>query len=169
VLVSARGALALATLLALVAPVRADDACGMIGWSVKREQGWFAEKTLKRRPSGTRLKKIDRAVDLDLKPVKQVVFFLPPAKPARPGTYAGEVAFFGVPRPGVYQVTLSQQADVDVFENGMRIAPSAMASAPDCADARVSARYALNTGDLVLVQISNASAASIKIAFALAQ
>jgi hypothetical protein len=168
VLVGARWALALAALLGLAAPSFADDGCAAIGWSVKNEQGWFADKKLPRRASGSRLRRIDRAVTLDLKPLKQVQFFLPPAKAVKAGSYAGEVTFFGVPRPGVYQVTLSEPADVDVFENGMRIKPAALVSAPDCHDARVSGRYALGTGDLVLVQISNAASTSIKVAFELA-
>ena len=165
---SARHAWALAALLGLAAPARADDGCAAIGWSVKNEQGWFADKNLPQRVSGTRLRRIDRAVKLALRPLKQVQFFLPPAKAAKGGTYAGEVTFFGVPRPGVYQVTLSQPADVDVFENGARIKPMVLARAPHCPDAPVSGRYALGTGDLVLVQISNAASNSIKVAFELA-
>ena len=160
-----RVALALAALVGLAAPARADYGCAAIGWSVKNEQHWFADKKLPQRASGSRLRRIDRAVTLKLKPLKQVPFFLPPAKAVKAGSYAGEVTFFGVPRPGVYQVTLSAPADVDVFENGTRIKPMVMASAPKCPDARVSGRYALGTGDLVLVQISNAASTSIKVAF----
>ncbi len=156
-----------AAALALAAPARADNDCGAFGWSIKREQAWFADPKLTHRPSGARLKMIDRGVDLALKPVKQVQFFLPPAKPPKAGSFAGEIAFFGVPRPGLYQVTLSQAAELDVFENGTRIKPAAMVAAPQCAEAALSARYALQTGDLVLVQISGASAASIKIGFSL--
>jgi hypothetical protein len=157
----------LAAAMALAAPARGDDGCGAFGWSVKREQAWFADPKLTRRPSGARLKTIDRAVDLALKPVKQVHFFLPPPNPPKAGSFAGEIAFFGVPRPGLYQVTLSQAAELDVFENGSRIKPAAVATAPQCAEAALSARYALQTGDLVLVQVSDASAASIKIGFSL--
>ena len=169
VLVSARSALALAALVGLAAPARADDSCAAIGWSVKKEQGWFADKKLPHRVSGgARLRRIDRAVDLELKPLKQAVFFLPPEKKPKADTYAGTIAFFGVPRPATYQVTLSEPAELDVFENGMRIKPSALMRAPKCNDARVSGRYALQTGDLVLVQISNAASSSIKVALELA-
>ena len=150
---------------ALAAPAYAEDSCAALGWSVKKEQGWFADKKLPQRASGARLRRIDRAVTLNLKPLKQVQFFLPPAKPAKAGSEAGEVTFFGVPRPGIYQVTLSAAADIDVFENGVRIKPITLAHAPNCPDASVSGRYALQTGDLVLVQISNAAANTIKVAF----
>jgi hypothetical protein len=150
--------------LGLSAPARADD-CGAMGWSVKNEQSWFADKNLPRRASGARLKRIDRAVDLELKPLKQATFFLPPKKKPKDGSYAGVVTFFGVPKPGLYQVTLSEPAEIDVFENGARIEPQARASAPNCENAVASARYALQTGDLVLVQISGAASKSIKVAF----
>ena len=164
-----RAALALVAVAGLSAPARADDGCSAIGWSVKNEQGWFADKKLPKRVSGgARLRRIDRAVDLELKPLKKAVFFLPPRTKPKTSTFAGTIAFFGVPRPGVYQVTLSEPADVDVFENGVRIKPMTLVSAPHCPDARVSGRYALQTGDLVLVQISNAASNAIKIAFQLA-
>jgi hypothetical protein len=157
--VSASAALAFS-----LAPARADD-CGAIGWSVKNAQSWFAEKNLPHRVSGVRLRRIDRAVDLELKPLKQAVFFLPPKMKPKDGTYAGDVTFFGVPKPGLYQITLSEPAEVDVFENGARIQAQAQASAPKCENAVVSARFALGTGDLVLVQISGAAGKSIKVAF----
>jgi hypothetical protein len=163
-----RAALALTAVLGLALPARADDGCAAIGWSVKNEQHWFADNKMPARVSGARLRRIDRAVTLGLMPLKQIHFFLPPVKASKAGSYAGEVTFFGVPRPGVYQVTLSAPADVDVFENGVRIKPIVLASAPKCDDARVSGRYALGAGNLVLVQISNAVSNAIKVAFELA-
>lgn len=165
---SARGALALAALAVLAAPARADEGCGAYGWSVQRAEGWFADAKLPQRASGSRLRRIDRAVALDLQPLSHFQFFLPPEMKAQAGSYAGFVTFFGVPKPAVYQVTLSRPGHVDVFENGARIKPIAMKSAPKCADAEVSARYALANGDLVLVQVSDVASTSIKVAFALA-
>jgi hypothetical protein len=147
----------------------ADEGCGAIGWSVQREQGWFAAKGLQRRPSGARFNMIDRAVELALKPLKEVPLFLPPAMPASAKSYAGAITFFGVPKPGIYEVTLSQPAHVDVFENGVRIKPLATSNAPKCDNARVSARYDLGTGDLVLVQVTDAAGPDIKVAFAEAE
>ena len=145
---------------------RADKGCSAIGWSVKQERAWFANPKLPRRPSGARLRRIDRAVEVDLKPIPGLHFFLPPEVPPKAGSYGGLVEFFGVPHPGAYQLTLSDDSDVDVFENGARIRPSAFARAPDCPGARLSARYQLAPGDLVLVQIADAAQPTIKAAFA---
>ena len=97
-------------------------ACDGFAWPVSNERAWFAAKTLRRSASGVRLARIDRAVDLRLEPSDKVRFFLPPQKSPRPGGYSGEVTFFGVPRPGLYQVTISRNASIDVFENGARLA-----------------------------------------------
>jgi hypothetical protein len=143
--------------------------CSSYSWSVARERGWFSDPQLPRRVSGARLRRIDRAVELGLKPMRDVKFFLPPAAKAKASSFGGLVTFFGVPHPGLYQVTLSEPADIDVFENGRRISPVAESRAPNCKDAAVSDRFDLAPGDLVLLQISNAAALNIKAAFAEAQ
>ena len=112
-----------------------------------------------------RLSRIDRAVDLTLEPSDKVHFFLPPETTPRPGSYSGEVTFFGVPRPGLYQVSISRNASIDLFENGARLAAVASSQAPNCRGVRRSERFALAPGDLVLVQISGARKPSIKVAF----
>jgi hypothetical protein len=143
--------------------------CDQLSWSVARERAWFNDDKLTRRVSGARLRKIDRAVELTLVPTKKVTFFLPPGRQPQPDSFSGEVTFFGVPRPGLYQVTLSDEAWIDVFENGVRLRPTAYTSAKDCPGVRESVLFELAPGDLVLVQISNAAKNSIKAALAEAQ
>ena len=146
----------------------ANNACSAFAWPVKRERAWFASQDLPHRVSGARLRRIDRAVELTLKPVRAVDYLLPPHA-LKAGAYGGSVVFFGVPHPGVYQVTLSETADIDVFENGTRLTAQATSRAPDCPDARLSARFDLAPGDLVLVEVINAPQTTIKIAFAEAE
>jgi len=62
-------------------------------------------------------------------------------------------------------VTISRNAGIDVFENGMRLKAVAAAEASDCRGVRKSERFALAPGDLVLVQVSGEKAPSIKVAF----
>jgi hypothetical protein len=146
-------------------PPPGDEGCDAFAWPVSNERAWFDQKALRRSASGVRLSRIDRAVEVTLEPTKAVRFFLPPAKAPSPDSYSGNVTFFGVPHPGVYQVTISREAAIDVFENGMRIPKVAVSEATDCRSVRKSVRYRLGPGDLVLVQISGAAQPSIKIAF----
>ena len=147
----------------------AADGCGRLAWSLARERAWFNDAGLPLRPSGVRLRKIDRAVDLALLPTTKVQFFLRPEQPLRPDSFSGEVTFFGVPKPGVYQVTLSDAAAIDVFENGVRLKKRAVTGAPNCPGVAESERYELAPGDLVLVELSDAASNSIKVAFAQAK
>ena len=141
-------------------------ACSGFAWPLDRERTWFDDTKLPRRESGARLRRINRAVELALKPTSKVHFFLPPLQPPRPDSYSGEITFFGVPRPGLYQVTLSDNADVSVFENGTRLQFTGTTRAPDCPGLRTSVRFKLAPGDLVLVQVTNASSPTIKAALA---
>ena len=141
------------------------EGCDAFAWPVAEERAWFADQNLRRRPTGARLSRIDRAVELTLEPTQSVHFFLPPQSRPRQDSYSGDVAFFGVPHPGLYQVTISRSAMIDVFENGMRLTPVASSEAKDCRGVRKSMRFALAPGDLVLVQVSGAPEPSIKVAF----
>jgi hypothetical protein len=143
--------------------------CDQLSWSVARERAWFDDTKLAHRASGARLRKIDRAVELALEPTKKVKLFLPPERALKPHSFSGEVTFFGVPKPGLYQVTLSGEAQIDVFENGARLKSVAYTSAKDCPGVRTSVRFALAPGDLVLLELTNAANNSIKAAFAEAQ
>jgi hypothetical protein len=143
--------------------------CEQFSWSVARERAWFNDSRLAHRASGARLRKIDRAVELALEPTKKVKFFLPPERTPQSHSFSGEVTFFGVPRPGLYQVTLSDEARIDVFENGARLKPTADTNAKECPGVRRSVRFELAPGDLVLVEVTNAASNSIKAAFAEAQ
>ena len=141
------------------------SACHEFSWSLERERAWFDQKRLPRRVSGARLRKIDRAVTLDLQPTSKATFFLPPQRKPKPDSFSGDIAFFGVPRPGQYQVTLSEPASIDVFENGMRLKPIAATEAKDCKGLAESMRYDLAPGDLVLVQVTGAPSSTINVAF----
>ena len=147
-------------------PAPPPKACTSFAWPLERERDWFQDSKLPHRESGARLRRIDRAVELALKPTGKVEFFLPPERPIKKGGYSGEVTFFGVPHPGPYQVTLSDDADIDVFENGTRLKMRVDTRADDCPGVHSSSRFDLAPGDLVLVEISNASVSSIKVAFA---
>ena len=141
------------------------SACRGFAWSLDRERAWFDQKRLPRRVSGARLRKIDRAVALDLQPTSKAKFFLPPERRPKARSFSGDVTFFGVPKPGQYQVTLSEPASIDVFENGARLKPVAATEAKDCAGLAKSLRYDLAPGDLVLVQVTGAVSSTINVAF----
>jgi hypothetical protein len=106
---------------------------------------------------------------LTLLPTTKARFFLPPTRAPDPHSYSGEVTFLGVPRPATYQVTLSDEAWIEAFENGARLKSISSTGAKGCAGVSKSVRFELAPGDLVLIQVSGAAKDSIKIAFAEAE
>lgn len=149
-----------------VAAERPKQGCESFAWPVDREQAWFNDAHLARRDPGARLSHIDRAVELALAPMSKAHFFMPPERPVGAEGYGGEAIIRGVPRAAVYQVTVSDDAAIDLFENGARLKPIAATDAPGCAGVRRSVRYRLAPGDLVLIELSGAQKDSIKLGFA---
>jgi hypothetical protein len=151
------------------APESAKDksasACDHFAWSISREKAWFAAK-LASTPSGERVGKSDEGFLLALKPTKTIEFFLAPERMPKPDSFSGYVFIGGVPAPGLYQVTLSDEAWVDVFENGTRLKSTAFTGQKDCPGVRKSVRFDLTPGAPVTIQISNSAKDSIKVAIA---
>ena len=142
-----------------------DSECGEIAWPVGRDRNAFASNDLLRRPSGARPRRIDRAVELSLKSSDQIELFMRLQVALDNRRFSGAVALFGVPPPGLYQVTLAEPAEGEVFENGMRLKPLEFARAQNCPGVAQSARYQFTPGDLIRVEIINAPQSTIKVAF----
>src|SRR5579883_1218236 len=165
----------LALALLAAAPAAADDAaskndghaaaCGHFAWPIAREKAWFAGK-LPMAHSGERVAKSDEGVLLALKPTKTFKFFLAPEHKPSPDSFSGNFVIFGVAAPGLYQITLSEDAWIDVFENGVRLKSTAFAGDKDCPGLRKSVRFELTPGAPITIQISNSPKDQIKVAIA---
>jgi hypothetical protein len=163
----------LALALALSAPgaARAQDAgkdqdqaaCNRFAWPIARERAWFSAN-LAPTPSGARLAETHEAILLDLKPTSSVHFVLTPERPPKPDSFSGDVIIAGVAAPGVYQITLSDEAWIDVFENDARLKSTAFTGQKDCPGVRKSVRFELTPGARITVQISNSAKKSIRLA-----
>jgi len=159
----------------LSAPAAADNApskndsqaaaCSRFAWAVTREKSWFAAK-LPTAHSGERVAKSDEGILLALKPTKTFNFFLAPERKPSPDSYSGNFVIFGVAAPGLYQITLSEDASVDVFENGVRLKSTAFTGDKDCPGLRKSVRFELTPGAPITIQISNSPKDQIKVAIA---
>ena len=139
--------------------------CDHFAWSIAREKNWFAAK-MPLANSGERVSKSDEGILLALRPTKTFDFFLPPERPPKPDSYSGNVVIFGVATPGLYQITLSDEAWIDVFENGVRLKSTTFTGAKDCPGVRKSVRFELTPGAPITIQISNAVKDQIKIGIA---
>jgi hypothetical protein len=140
-------------------------ACDHFAWSIGREKAWFEAK-LPATPSGERVAKSDEGFLLSLKPTKTIEFFLAPERAPKPDSFGGFAFVGGVPSPGLYQITLSDEAWIDVFENGVRLKSVAFTGQKDCPGVRKSVRFDLAPGAPVTIQVSNSAKDSIKVAIA---
>jgi hypothetical protein len=139
--------------------------CDKFAWPIAHERDVLSTD-MPLTPSGTRIFNKDKSFHVDLKLEKKTDFFLPPERQPKAGTYSGDITIRGVEPPGIYQVTLSDEAWVDVFENGVRLKSMAFTGAKDCPNVRKSVRFDLAPGAPVTIQISNSPKDSIKVALA---
>jgi hypothetical protein len=177
---SMRGSSFIVALIVVLVPLgvaRADDAspsapkdkseaaCDRFEWPIARERAWFAG-ALTPTPSGERVTKSDEGILLTLKPTKTFDFVLTPERAPKPDSFSGAFTVAGVVSPGLYQVTLSDEAWIDVFENGVRLKSTAFTGQKDCPGVRKSVRFELTPGAPITIEISNSSKDSIKVGIA---
>jgi len=149
-----------------VSAAMAEDApaCATFAWSVAREQTAFAEPNLFALTSGSALPREAVAAQLTLKPAAEIALPVPSERPAKPDTFSGFVTAT-VPAAGTYQVTLSDEAWIDVSQDGRStLKPAAHSGKAGCPGVRKSVRFALDAGP-VTIEISRAAHPQIKLDF----
>ena len=151
-------------LLALLGPVKAaDDGCEKFAWSLARERAAFAAadkaiaagETLAALPAG--------ALVIRLQPAAQASFAMPPErKPRTEQWHGGMVRLPALPKPGIYQITLSDDAWVDVIQNGRYARSVGSTGRGDCPGVRKSVRLDLDASPVVL-QVSGVAPDTIAV------
>ena len=87
----------------------------------------------------------------------------PPERAPKDGTMAGFANFKGAPKAGLYTISLSNGAWVDVVQDGHFLKPKAFSGATDCDGIRKTMKYELAAQPFVL-QVSGAKENAISIA-----
>lgn len=144
-------------------------ACTGFDWALLREQAWFAAPGLPQVASGGTLPVGMPGALLGLKPQAEVAPPFPPSREAKPGTYGGVLTVPAPVTPGLYQVTLSDRAWIDVSQDGKTPrSPVAHTMRPGCAVLAKSVRFQLGAVPITIV-VSGAEADTIRIAVAPAE
>jgi hypothetical protein len=153
-----------ASLTGRAAEARDEATCEQFNWSVKRELEWFRDPYLEMVFSGATLGSVpDKGLVLELQPQGTVDHVLAPGGELKSDTFAGVFLVKTVPKAGTFQVTASQDAWIDLIQDGKALDLSAETLNPNCSDAPKSMRFHLEPGPLT-VQISGASSNRIKLA-----
>jgi hypothetical protein len=155
-------------LLVLASPAAATDtaACGKFKWPLTTEKSWFdAASDLKAYASGATVGELaDGALTVATKPMAGIAFALPPEGKPKPDKIVGALLTFAqVTKPGRYQVTLSDEAWIDVVQGGVYRPSGEFTGVHGCPGLRKSVRFEYGAGPLTL-QLSSAATAVIKVA-----
>jgi hypothetical protein len=149
-----------------------EGGCSAFEWPLDKELGWMADANAKDASSGEKLDAPpESAITFKLKPQASVVFPLPPGgkpKGDPKEMFGGVLTFDGVPKPGVYQVTLSSVGWIDVVQNGAALSTAGHTGMKDCTAIRKSVRFQIGEGPFAL-QLSGIPQDTIRIAVRAAQ
>lgn len=154
-------------LFALAAPALAAEepsGCDKFKWPIDRERAALTAPDRTKLASGNELAAIPSAgVTLALVAPGDAKLPKPPERAPKAGTFAGFTSFKDPPKAGIYTISLSAGAWVDVIQDGHFLKPKAFSGATDCEGIRKTMKYELAASPFVL-QVSGAKQASISIA-----
>jgi hypothetical protein len=160
-----RSPLVAIALFALLGPANAvDDGCEKFAWSLARERAAFAAadkatvavgETLAVLPAGALL--------IRLQPGAQASFEMPPErKPRSEQWHGGMMRLPALAKPGIYQITLSDDAWIDVIQNGRYARSVGSTGRSDCPGVRKGVRLDLDASPVVL-QVSGVAPDTIAV------
>jgi hypothetical protein len=163
--------LLLGLLLLGIAPAFAAEepsGCDKFKWSIERERAALTAPDGVKMASGSEQAALpSSAIALGLVASAEAKLPTPPERAPKNGTFAG---FTGIkaPKAGLYTVSLSSGAWIDVVQDGHALKPVAFSGAADCDGIRKTMKYELS-GQPVVLQVSGAKDNSLSIAILPAQ
>ena len=138
--------------------------CDKFKWPIDRERAALTAPDRAKLASGAELTAVpSTGVMLALVTPADAKLPTPPERAPKDGTFAGYASVKATPRAGVYTISLSAGAWVDVVQDGRFLKPKAFSGATDCDGIRKTMKYDLSDKPFVL-QISGTKENSIAIA-----
>jgi hypothetical protein len=162
-----RSAFLVALLLLSAAPALAAEepsGCDKFKWPIEHERAALtAPDRIKLASGGELAAPPSTGVTLALHTPADAKLPMPPERAPKEGTFAGFANFKSASKAGIYTVSLSAGAWVDVVQDGHFLKPKAFSGATDCDGIRKTMKYELNAKPFVL-QISGTKEDSLSIA-----
>jgi len=155
--------IAATAMLLSVGAVRADDGCNKFAWPLDKERAALATADKQPVKAGDTLAVWPTgAFTVTLRPGPQADFALPPERKPNADGYGGAVRLPAPAKPGLYQIALSDEAWIDVVQDGRYLRSVSHSGRTDCPGLRKVVRFELSTGPLVL-QLSGVAAGTISV------
>jgi hypothetical protein len=160
-----RFAFAAAALASLLSPAAAEDGCDKFAWPLARERTLLAAPGKPTVKAGETLTATPKGVFVvNLQASADAVFTKPPERQLRSERwFGGAIRFPALDIPGIYQVTLSEEAWIDVVQDDRYARSVGSTGRGDCPGLRKSVRLDLGAAPFVL-QISGVTSDSIAVA-----
>jgi len=162
-----RGLSIVALLLLAVVPARAAEepsGCDKFKWNIDHERAALTASDRTKLTSGSEINALPSSgVILGLVAPAAAKLPTPPERAPKDDTFAGFTTFKTAPKAGVYTISLSAGAWVDVVQDGHFLKPKAFSGATDCDGIRKTMKYELSSSPFVL-QVSGSKDNSISIA-----
>jgi hypothetical protein len=157
---------ALALSLAAGIVLAQDDPCAKFSWNVEHERALFAAAPQAiaaghDAASAPRLEP-DRLYQLQLAAAGQVMLALPPGKKPGDASYAG-LARLSLQQPGSYRVSVDQSVWIDIVADGKMIDSADFQGRPGCLAPHKMVQYSLPAGRELLLQLSGAPSAGVRL------
>jgi hypothetical protein len=157
--------LPIALFLIIATPAFAADpvGCDKFKWPMDKEIAALTAPSLAKLAAGAEVPPPPTAFTVMLRPIADAALPKPPERAQKPETYAGFLhASLG--SAGLYTVTMSDYAWIDVVQNDAYLKPKAFSGVTGCTGARKSIRFDLAAGPVTL-QISGVAKDSLNVAF----
>jgi hypothetical protein len=138
--------------------------CDKFKWPIDRERAALTAPDRAKLASGAELTALPQSgMTLALVTPADAKLPTPPERAPKDGTFAGFASVKAAPKAGIYTISLSAGAWVDVVQDGHFLKPKAFSGATDCEGIRKTMKYELSDKPFVL-QISGTKDNSISIA-----
>ena len=138
--------------------------CDRFKWPIDRARAALTAPDRAKLASGSEQATLpSSAITLELVPPADARLPSPPERAPKEGTFAGFARFSTPPKAGLYTISLSAGAWVDVVQDGHFLKPAGFSGATDCEGIRKTMKYELAASPFVL-QISGTPEQAISIA-----
>ncbi len=162
-----RNALLIGLVLLDAAPALAAEepsGCDKFKWPIEHERAALTAPDRVKLASGAEVTAIPATgITLALLAPADAKLPTPPERAPRDGSFAGYASFKTPPKPGIYTVSLSAGAWIDLVQDGHALKPKGFSGATDCNGIRKTMKYEISASPFVL-QISGARDNAVSVA-----
>jgi len=138
--------------------------CDKFKWNIDHERAALTAPDRVKLASGGELAAVpSTGITLGLIAPADAKLPTPPERAPKEGTFAGFTSFKSPPKAGIYTVSLSTGAWIDLVQDGHNLKPKAFSGATDCDGIRKTVKFEILASPFVL-QVSGTKETSISIA-----